>query len=271
MQETDPFLLLDEMGPSTFGPREAQGFPDHPHRGFETVTYLLEGLFEHRDSTGGGGVIGPGETQWMTAGSGLVHSEMPAGALFEEGGTLHGFQLWVNLPAAKKMIPPKYQDLKGATLGAATPNPGVTVRVIAGDLAGVQGPGNTHTPIVYAHATIDSKATLDIAWPEGFTSLAYVFAGEIQVLSGSSPAGGDQAAVATSIAHGPQTLLELVSGDRLTLESVSHEAAEVLLMGGVPIGEPIEHAGPFVMNTAEEIRQAIQDYQSGFMGTISAR
>ena len=177
MRETGPFLLLDEMGPSTFGPREAQGFPDHPHRGFETVTYLLEGLFEHRDSTGGGGVIGPGETQWMTAGSGLVHSEMPAGALFEEGGTLHGFQLWVNLPAAKKMIPPKYQDLKGATLGAATPNPGVTVRVIAGDLAGVQGPGNTHTPIVYAHATIDSKATLDIAWPEGFTSLAYVFAG----------------------------------------------------------------------------------------------
>ncbi|MGB2756040.1 MAG: pirin family protein [Acidimicrobiia bacterium] len=270
MKETDPFLLMDELGPSTFGPREAPGFPDHPHRGFETVTYVLEGMFEHRDSTGGGGIIGPGETQWMTAGSGLVHSEMPAGQFFEEGGTSHGFQLWVNLPAAKKMIPPRYQDLKGPQLGTVDLDDGaVSVRVIAGSLAGGSGPGSTQTPIIYAHATLQSGACLDVPWPESFNALVYVFGGEIQVVSG--PTEVAIAGSATSLAHGAQTLVELVGGDRVTLQAVGNEPAEVMLMGGEPIGEPIEHWGPFVMNTREEIVQAVRDYESGKLGVIVAR
>lgn len=270
MQETDPFLLLDELGPSTFGPREAKGFPDHPHRGFETVTYLLEGMFEHRDSTGGGGMLGPGDTQWMTAGSGLVHSEMPAGQVFEEGGTSHGFQLWVNLPAAKKMIPPRYQDLKASALGLAQLDGGaVTIRVIAGSLAGVAGPGSTQTPIVYAHATIQPGALLDVLWPTTFNALAYIFGGAVRVVSG--PVNEPLAVSARSAEYSPQTLVELVQGDRVALEATGEGPADVMLMGGEPIREHIEHWGPFVMNTKDEILRAVQDYESGKLGVIVSR
>ena len=270
MQETDPFLLMDELGPTTFGPHEARGFPDHPHRGFETVTYLLEGMFEHRDSTGGGGILSAGNTQWMTAGSGLVHSEMPAGQMFEEGGTSHGFQLWVNLPAAKKMIPPRYQDLNGSEFGIATLDDGaVTVRVIAGSLAGATGPGSTQTPIVYAHATLQPGASFDIPWPTEFNSLVYVFGGEVRVLSGPLDVSPPDAERCPTFS--PQTLIELVGGDRLALEAVGDEPAEVMLMGGEPIREHIEHWGPFVMNTKDEILQAVHDYESGKLGAIVSR
>ena len=257
----DPFILLDQMGAVEYAAGEAKGAPDHPHRGFETVTYMLDGVIEHRDSMGGGGTISDGATQWMTAGSGIVHSEMPPEYLVRSGGLFHGVQLWVNLPARLKWSPPRYQDIVPGDVTLVTNTDGSTlVRIIAGELDGHAGPGVTYIPIAYAHATLHPEARLGIPWRAEFNALVYVLAVSGRVGAEDAPIGEGQLAI-------------LGAGDHLSLRADRTPAGasptlEVLLLGGLPIREPIAHYGPFVMNTREEILQAVADYQAGRMGTI---
>ena len=258
----DPFLMLDHMGAVEYAPGEAKGAPDHPHRGFETVTYMIDGKMRHLDSYGGGGVITDGATQWMTAGSGVVHSEMPTQDLLDGGGLFHGFQLWVNLPAAQKWADPRYQDLEAADVGLlASEDAGAVVRLIAGELGGVRGPGDTRTPITYGHATIAPGARLRTAWRSDFNALAYVVSGSGSVGAEERPIHEGQIAV-----FGPGEALEL-RADRA--QDARHGTGmDVLLLGGLPIREQVAWYGPFVMNSRQEIVQAIEDYQAGRMGEI---
>ncbi len=259
----DPFVLLDEMGEVQYAPGEAKGAPDHPHRGFETVTYMIDGEFVHRDSNGGGGVIANGDTQWMTAGAGIVHSEMPPEKLIRAGGLFHGVQLWVNLPAARKWEKPRYQDIRASAVALLrSADGGALVRVIAGDLGGHGGPGVTYTPITYAHATLLPGSRLDVPWRPDFNALVYALGGSGSVGVESMPLGSGQLAV-------------LGPGDALRVEGSAEQDSrtptfDVLLLGGRPIGEPVVQYGPFVMNTREEILQALADYQAGKMGYIPA-
>ncbi|MCU1378380.1 MAG: pirin [Acidimicrobiales bacterium] len=256
--EADPFLLLDQMGPTDNGPGEAKGAPWHPHRGFETVTYLLDGEFAHHDSNGGGGVLYGGDTQWMTAGAGILHDEVPTERLVMSGGRMHGVQLWVNLPASLKFTPPRYQGITGEQLTLlSSDDGGALVRLIAGDLAGHGAPGVTHTPITYAHATVSPGARLSIPWNPGYNAMAYV-------LSGKAFAGETERPVD---AH---DLVVFGPGDSITLRAADGEDLEVLLLGGLPIREPVVQYGPFVMNTKAEINQAIDDFNAGRLGTIPA-
>ena len=260
----DPFLLLDHLGAVEYAPGEAKGAPDHPHRGFETVTYMMDGELEHRDSNGGGGLITDGATQWMTAGAGIVHSEMPTEQIVAKGELFHGVQLWVNLPQAQKWSPSQYQDLDAdRAVLLASEDGGAVVRLIAGDLAGQRGPGSTRTPITYAHATVSPGARLQVPWRPDFNALVYA-------LSGSGSVGSDR----SSIQEGQ--LAVMGGGDLVTIlggpmpDSRSPEL-EVLLLGGTPIKEQVAWYGPFVMNTHDEIVQAVQDYQAGRMGRIPAK
>jgi redox-sensitive bicupin YhaK (pirin superfamily) len=258
----DPFLMLDHMGAVEYAPGEAKGAPDHPHRGFETVTYMMDGKIRHRDSYGGGGIITDGATQWMTAGSGVVHSEMPTEDLLQGGGLFHGVQLWVNLPAAQKWTPPAYQDLESAHVGlVASEDAGAIVRLIAGDLGGMSGPGVTRTPITYAHATLAPGARLRTRWRPEFNALAYVLSGRGTVGAERRPIHEGQLAV-----FGNGAAVEL--GSDATQEEKDRAGLEVLLLGGLPIREQVSWYGPFVMNTKEEIIEAIEDYQAGRMGSI---
>ena len=258
LDHLDPFLLLDEMGPMQLGPGQAEGAPDHPHRGFETVTYLLDGEFVHCDSQGNTGRLAPGDVQWMTAGDGVVHSEMPTEKIRREGGRVHGFQLWVNLPRQDKMISPRYQDLPAARIPVVQRQDGVTAHVIAGEALGARAVVETRTPILYVHCTLAPGARTALPLPDGFNGFAYVFAGECAV-------GRD----AERIRSGEMAIL---SNDANSVAlAAPPEAAtppELLLIAGAPIGEPIVRYGPFVMNTQEEIVQAVQDYQNGRMGEI---
>ena len=255
LAETDPFLMLDEMGPIEYGPGQAVGAPDHPHRGFETVTYLFDGEMEHRDSTGGGGLLRGGDTQWMTAGAGLVHSETPTDAMLRDGGRMHGTQLWVNLPKSDKRTPPKYQDLNGEKLTfVRTADGRGLVRIIAGELGGFAGPGATHTPIVYAHASLDAGARVSVPWPNEFNALVYVLEGRGRI--------GDREIAAQQLA---------VLGEGETLQFDADNKVEVLFLGGQPIREPIAWYGPFVMNTKAEIIEAVEDFENGRLGTIEVR
>jgi quercetin 2,3-dioxygenase len=251
----DPFLLLDEMGPTDVAPGEAVGAPDHPHRGFETVTYMLEGEFEHRDSAGHHGVIHTGDVQWMTAGSGVVHSEMPGAALQRDGGRSHGLQLWVNLPRAAKMTPPRYQDLRADDIPTVERD-GVSVKVIAGEALGVVGPANTHVPILYVHARVDAGKTLDLAVPSDANVFAYV-------LSGTGDFGGE--------AHAHQLVAFGQGGDGIRVQGGQggEGGVEFVVLAGRPLREPVARYGPFVMNTKAEIATAFDDYQSGRMGQIA--
>jgi redox-sensitive bicupin YhaK (pirin superfamily) len=258
----DPFLMLDHMGAVEYAPGEAKGAPDHPHRGFETVTYMMDGKIRHRDSYGGGGIITDGATQWMTAGSGVVHSEMPTEDLLQGGGLFHGVQLWVNLPAAQKWTPPAYQDLESAQVGlVASEDAGAVVRLIAGDLGGMSGPGVTRTPITYAHATLAPGARLRTRWRPEFNALAYVLSGRGTVGAERRPIHEGQLAV-----FGDGAAVEL--GSDATQEEKDRAGLQVLLLGGLPIREQVSWYGPFVMNTKEEIIEAIEDYQAGRMGSI---
>jgi len=259
----DPFFLLDQLGPVEYAPNEAVGAPWHPHRGFETVTYIIDGTIEHHDSNGGGGIIGEGDTQWMTAGSGILHDEVPPQTFLRSGGRTHGVQLWVNLPATLKFTPPRYQAIESTQLTLlSSADGGALVRLIAGDLAGHHGPGVTHTPISYAHASITPGAQLHVPWPAEFSAMAYV-------LSGHGHAGNEQRPVS---AH---ELVVFGPGAAITLSAAAQQPAdspelEVLLLGGLPIREPIVHYGPFLMNTRQEIIDALDDYEHGRMGTIPA-
>jgi hypothetical protein len=259
----DPFILLDQMGEVQYAPGEAKGAPDHPHRGFETVTYMIDGEFVHRDSTGGGGVIANGDTQWMTAGAGIVHSEMPPERLIRSGGLFHGVQLWVNLPAAQKWSPPRYQDIAASSVALVrSGDGGALIRVIAGELAGHKGPGVTQTPITYAHATLLPGSRLEIPWRPDFNALVYALGGFGTVGPAAVPLASGQLAVL-----GPGDALRVDGGPKQDSRSSTFD---VLILGGRPIGEPVVQYGPFVMNTREEIVQAISDYQSGRMGSIPA-
>jgi redox-sensitive bicupin YhaK (pirin superfamily) len=253
LDQLDPFLLLDRMGPVTHGPGEAKGAPDHPHRGFETVTYVLEGAMEHGDSQGNHGRIGPGDVQWMTAGSGVVHSEMPAEELRRDGGRLHGFQLWVNLPRRDKMMKPRYQELRAAEIPTATSADGkVTVTVLAGESLGTRATIDTRTPIIYLHVRLAAGARFTQAIPETYNAFAFIVSGE--AAAGSRPASENDVLIFDN------------NGDEVTI--TSENGAELLLIAGVPLHEPVARYGPFVMNTPGEIRQAMLDYQTGKFGEI---
>ncbi|WP_424212879.1 pirin family protein [Streptomyces sp. BI20] len=260
-QYLDPFIMMDQMGEVEYAPGEPKGTPWHPHRGFETVTYLIDGTFVHQDSHGGGGVINGGDTQWMTAGSGLLHIEAPPESLVVSGGLFHGLQLWVNLPAADKMMAPRYQDIGGGQVQLlSTPDGGALLRVIAGELDGHQGPGITHTPITMIHATITPGARITLPWREDFNALAYVMAGRGTVGTDRRPIHTGQTAI---FGEGGSITL---SAD--TAQDSNAPALEVVLLGGRPIREPMAHYGPFVMNTRAELQQAFDDFQAGRLGVI---
>jgi redox-sensitive bicupin YhaK (pirin superfamily) len=253
----DPFLLIDEMGPVDYAPGEAVGAPDHPHRGFETVTYVLEGEMEHEDSAGHRGSLRAGDVQWMTAGAGIIHSEEPSRALREKGGRVHGFQIWVNLPARLKMTRPRYQEIGAAKIPVAeTPDGLAKVRVIAGEALGARAVIDTYTPIVYQDWSVAEGADLTLPLPRDHQALVYVFEGEVRLGAGEGkPANDGQMAL-------------LGPGDAVRLRGVAG-GGRFLLLAGVPLGEPVARYGPFVMNNEAEIVQAMQDFQSGRMGEIT--
>jgi quercetin 2,3-dioxygenase len=262
-QVLDPFIHMDQMGEVEYGPGEPKGTAWHPHRGFETVTYMIDGTFQHQDSAGGGGLITNGATQWMTAGAGILHIERPPDALIASGGLFHGIQLWVNLPAEKKWTAPRYQDIGAARVTLlSSPDGGALVRVIAGEVAGHAGPGITHTPITMLHLTVNPGAEVRLPWRRDFNALVYV-------LAGGGTVGPRRAAIRTGqlAAFGAGDVISATAD--LVQESRSPNL-ELLVLGGEPIGEPIAWYGPFVMNTHEELAQAFEDYRRGRLGTIPA-
>ena len=261
--DLDPFVHMDQMGEVDYGPGEPKGTPWHPHRGFETVTYMMEGTFLHQDSIGGGGVIQDGATQWMTAGAGILHIERPPDALIDSGGLFHGVQLWVNLPAKLKMTNPRYQDIGSREVSLVTNENGdAIIRVIAGSLGGIDGPGSTHTPIAISHVSLLPGAQLSLPWNPAYNALTYVLAGQGTV-------GVDRSAIAEG------QMAVHVDGDYLVLSANESQdsrtqAFEVLILGGEPIREPVATYGPFVMNTRAELQQAFEDYEAGRLGQIPA-
>jgi quercetin 2,3-dioxygenase len=253
LDNVDPFLLLDRMGPVTHSPGEAKGAPDHPHRGFETVTYILDGAVEHADSQGNHGRISAGDVQWMTAGSGVIHSEMPSEEIRRNGGRLHGFQLWVNLPRRDKMMSPRYQEVRAADIPRATSPDGlVTVTILAGESLGTRATIDTRTPIMYLHIRLAAGARFEQVVPETYNAFAYIVSGEVMF--------GDRQARENDVA--------IFERDGDTVAIASERGAELLLIGGEPLNEPVARYGPFVMNTVAEIRQTLFDYQSGNFGEI---
>jgi hypothetical protein len=259
----DPFIHMDQMGEVDYAPGEPKGTPWHPHRGFETVTYMIDGTFRHQDSIGGGGLITNGDTQWMTAGGGILHIEAPPEELVASGGLFHGVQLWVNLPKADKMIAPRYQDIgRSSVVLVSSPDGGALVRVIAGDVGGHAGPGSTHSPMAMVHATVSAGARVTIPWRPDFNALVYVLGGNGTVGESSQPVRTGQLAV-------------FGDGGSLTITADANQdshtpSLDVLVLGGRPIKEPVYAYGPFVMNTREEVAQAFEDYQAGRLGSIPA-
>ena len=244
LEMLDPFLLLDEFG-SDAATDYVAGFPNHPHRGFETVTYMLDGRMRHRDNQGNSGLLESGSVQWMTAGRGIVHSEMPE----QDHGLMRGFQLWVNLPAADKMTAPRYQDIAPERIPTVEPAPGVRVRVIAGEAFGATGPvSGIPTEPLYLDVALDAGARIEVAVPAGHNAFAYVFEGAV------AKVGED------ALAHSELGVLS--AGDNVALTAMD-APARVLLVAGRPLNEPVAKYGPFVMNTPEQIVQAMQDYQTG--------
>ena len=261
MADLDPFIHMDQMGEVEYAPGEPKGTSWHPHRGFETVTYMIDGVVEHQDSNGGGGVITNGDTQWMTAGGGILHIERPPESLVMSGGLFHGLQLWVNLPAKDKMIRPRYQDIRGSSVALlSSPDGGALVRLIAGDLGGHQGPGSTYTPISIVHATVQPGAQLELPWRPQYNALVYVLSGRGTVGAERAPVRMGQLAV---LGEGDTIR---VAGDRS--QDSRTPALDLYIMGGQPIREPVAHYGPFVMNTKAELIKAFEDFQSGRLGTI---
>jgi redox-sensitive bicupin YhaK (pirin superfamily) len=264
LADLDPFIHMDQMGEVDYGPGEPKGTPWHPHRGFETVTYIIDGEFEHADSHGGGGNITNGDTQWMTAGGGVLHIEKPTEELVRTGGVFHGVQLWVNLPKARKWVEPRYQDLRGnQSVLLTSPDGGVLVRVIAGDVAGHEGPGSTYTPMTMLHATVSPGARVRLPWRPDFNALVYVLAGDGTVGAERRPISTGQLAL-----FGP--------GDTIVLDGAGKQESryaemEVIVLGGAPIREPVAWGGPFVMNTRAEVLQAFEDHQAGRLGSIPAQ
>jgi redox-sensitive bicupin YhaK (pirin superfamily) len=253
LEHADPFLLIDELGPVTYGPGEAIGAPDHPHRGFETVSYIIEGGVEHEDSAGHRGVLRSGDVQWMTAGAGIVHSEMPTRELVERGGRVHGFQIWVNLPARLKLTQPRYQDVPSDRIPTArTPVGHALGKIVAGEALGVRAVIETHTPIVFQDWTLEPGADLALPIDRAQRVLVYVFGGKVQVVD-------------REISDGQLAILG--DGDAVHLRATA--PGRLLLLAGIPHGEPVARYGPFVMTSERELMQAFRDYQSGRMGEIT--
>ncbi len=259
----DPFVHLDQMGEVNYAPGEPKGTPWHPHRGFETVTYMIDGIIQHADSTGGGGVICDGATQWMTAGKGILHIETPPHEVVAAGGWFHGLQLWVNLPRSKKWIDPQYQDLGGDRVSLlASADGGALLRLIAGEVGGHRGPGSTHTAMTMIHVTLAPTARVVLPWPRSFNALGYV-------LGGRALAGAERRPVETG------QLVVFGAGEAFAMEAAPEQdsrttSLELLLLGGEPIGEPVAWYGPFVMSTKAEIQQAFEDFHAGRLGTVPA-
>jgi quercetin 2,3-dioxygenase len=264
LRDLDPFIHMDQMGEVDYAAGEPKGTPWHPHRGFETVTYIIDGVFRHQDSNGGGGLITNGDTQWMTAGGGILHIEEPPEELVASGGLFHGFQLWVNLPARLKMTQPRYQDIRARQVALLTSaDGGALLRVIAGSLDGHAGPGSTHTPISLVHATVSPGAQVRIPWPAEYNALGYV-------LAGAGTVGPDHRPIHTG------QLAVFGFGESLTFAADAKmdgpsPTLDILLLGGEPIREPVATYGPFVMNTKAELAQAFEDYQKGRLGSIPAQ
>ena len=261
LRALDPFIHMDQMGEVEYAPGEPKGTPWHPHRGFETVTYIIDGEMAHQDSNGGGGLITNGDTQWMTAGAGILHIETPPEHLVMSGGLFHGFQLWVNLPRNLKFAVPRYQDIRASKVSLMTSaDGGALLRIIAGDVAGQEGPGVTHTPISLVHATLTPGAALTLPWRADFNALVYTLAGRGTV-------GAERRALQMG------QLAVLGSGDTITITAGETQESrspnlDVLVLGGRPIREPVVAYGPFVMNTKAEVLQAFEDFQAGRLGTI---
>ncbi len=261
LRDLDPFVHMDQMGEVDYAPGEPKGTPWHPHRGFETVTYMIDGTFAHQDSQGGGGLITDGATQWMTAGGGILHIETPPEELVVSGGLFHGIQLWVNLPARDKMIPPAYQGLEAEDIVLlSSGDGGALLRIIAGDIGGHRGPGSTHTPMALMHLSVSRGALIELPWDPGFNALVYVLAGSGRVGSDGRPIRVGQLA-----SFGAGDWISIRADDA---QDSRTEYFEVLVLGGRPIGEPVEHYGPFVMNTRDEIGQALEDFEAGRLGTV---
>lgn len=263
LADLDPFVHMDQMGEVEYAPGEPKGTPWHPHRGFETVTYMMDGTFEHSDSNGGGGVITNGDTQWMTAGAGILHIEKPPEALVVSGGLFHGIQLWVNLPRDLKWSPPRYQDLRAREVAlVSSADGGALVRVIAGEVAGHAGPGSTYTPMTLVHATVSPGARLSLPWRADDNALVYVLAGRGTVGAEQRPIQAGQLAL-----FGGGTAITV---DAARAQESRSPNLDVLVLGGRPIREPVAWMGPFVMNTRAEVVQAFEDYQAGRLGSIPA-
>ena len=257
----DPFIMMDQMGEVEYAPGEPKGTSWHPHRGFETVTYIIDGTFDHQDSHGGGGSITNGDTQWMTAGAGILHIEAPPESLVLSGGLFHGLQLWVNLPRDAKLNTPKYQDIRSGQVGLATTyDGGSLVRVIAGEVDGVHGPGSTFTPMALVHATLEPGSKLELPWDPEFNALGYVLAGNGKVGTDGRPVATGQAVV-----FGAGDYLSITADESQESRSPS---LDVVVVGGRPIREPLAWAGPFVMNTKAEVLAAYEDFQKGRFGLI---
>jgi redox-sensitive bicupin YhaK (pirin superfamily) len=264
LRDLDPFIHMDQMGEVDYAPGEPKGTPWHPHRGFETVTYMIDGAMRHQDSNGGGGLITNGDTQWMTAGGGILHIETPPEELVLSGGLFHGFQLWVNLPARLKLTAPRYQDIRAGQVALlSSPDGGALLRVIAGELDGHSGPGVTHTPITLVHATVSPGAQVRLPWRADFNALGYVLAGSGTVGAERRPVRAGQLAL-------------FGFGESVTIGADARQdgpspALDILLLGGEPIREPVATYGPFVMNTQAELAKAFDDYQAGRLGQIPAQ
>ncbi len=256
LDHLDPFLLLDHFGPIDWAPNQAIGAPAHPHRGFETVSYILAGAMEHRDSAGNHGKLGPGDVQWMTAGAGVIHSELPEPAFKRSGGVMHGFQIWVNLPARDKLMAPRYQEVRAAEIPIGRSEDGkVEVKVIAGEALGVNAKIATRTPILYQHWKLQPGASIVAGVPPGYRGMVYVFAGALEVAG--KPIREGQLA---QLSDAGETIAFTLAADATT-------STELLLLGGVPLGEPVARHGPFVMNTREQLVEAFEDYQQGRLTT----
>src|ERR1700684_3033204 len=259
LADLDPFVHMDQMGEVEYAPGEPKGTPWHPHRGFETVTYMIDGTFQHQDSHGGGGLIRDGATQWMTAGRVILHIETLPEKLVVSGGKFHGIQLWVNLPARDKMIAPAHQGLEADDVTLlSSADGGALVRIIAGDVGEHRGPGSTHTPMAFMHVSLAPGALLELPWNPGFNALVYLLA-----RSGRGSREGRPVTSGQLVTFGPGDFLSLRADDTQA-SNTSH--LEALILGGQPIGEHVEHYGPFVMNTKAEIGQALEDFEAGRAG-----
>ncbi len=249
----DPFLLIDEMGPVDYAPGKAVGAPDHPHRGFETVTYLLDGAMQHEDSHGHRGSLRPGDVQWMTAGAGVIHSEEPSDDMLQNGGRMHGFQIWVNLPRALKMTKPRYQEYSKDQLPIVENN-GRWVRIIAGEFEGTRSPIETTVPTTMLHVKLDPGATAAFSIAPDSNAIVHAIHGSAQIENKSLAEHN-----AAIFEHAPDSL-HVTAGEG---------GFEALILAGVPLREPVARYGPFVMNTVDELQKAFDDYQAGRFGEIA--